>query len=506
MATASLDFFINPKVNTSSMSKINMITSVGRSKFKKLEYTGKRTFSSIIKKAKEAKRNQNNYNHSVSGTTSALRSVMGVVTAYAGLSTIISGVNLASEVDETNNKMEAVFQSMTGNIRATMGDMSKELGIGKVTLGKDFANIGAIFKGLGFEGSALTKNTSNLLKSAYDAASFHNLDFNRSIEAIRGAMLGESEALKGATGIIVQDSNMKEYASTLGIVWDNLNVSSKAQLRLNYILGQLKKQGAVGDLKKTQNSFENVKKAISETTLDIKAGFFKTLKNSLLPNLIQTRDFLNKNKDSIIAFGKEATSTFSSVMNAMTPLIDVFVWSVKTLWDFKEAIAIVGSAVIGYKTYMGALSLATKIYTGAQWLLNAALTANPIGLVVAGVVALTAGLVIAYKKIKPFRDFIDSLWKKLQNSFFGRIIGKMFSGDGATITVNESSIANGGGYAGNGGSSVAGFKTSNQTTKNTNINQNITVNGGLNSNALSNKIKNVVAEHNRQELAAMGAD
>lgn len=55
----------------------------------------------------------------------------------------------------------------------------------------------------------------------------------------------------------------------------------------------------------------------------------------------------------------------------------------------------------------GAQATATGVATGAQWLWNAALSANPIGLVVAGVALLVGGLVLAYQKVEPFRDVVD---------------------------------------------------------------------------------------------------
>lgn len=66
-------------------------------------------------------------------------------------------------------------------------------------------------------------------------------------------------------------------------------------------------------------------------------------------------------------------------------------------------VAMVGSAVA-----TGAQTVATTAATAAQWLWNAALTANPIGLVVAGVALLVGGLVLAYQKVEPFRDIVDT--------------------------------------------------------------------------------------------------
>lgn len=57
------------------------------------------------------------------------------------------------------------------------------------------------------------------------------------------------------------------------------------------------------------------------------------------------------------------------------------------------------------------IATVTGAWSAAQWLLNAALVANPIGLVVVGLVALAAGLVVAYKKSETFREIVDAAFK-----------------------------------------------------------------------------------------------
>lgn len=50
---------------------------------------------------------------------------------------------------------------------------------------------------------------------------------------------------------------------------------------------------------------------------------------------------------------------------------------------------------------------AAKAMAVSQWALNAAMTANPIGLIVLGIAALVAGLVVAYQKSETFRNIVD---------------------------------------------------------------------------------------------------
>lgn len=57
-----------------------------------------------------------------------------------------------------------------------------------------------------------------------------------------------------------------------------------------------------------------------------------------------------------------------------------------------------------------AVGVASKAWAAAQWLVNAALTANPIGLAVVALVALGVAFVVAYRKIGFFRRAVNSVW------------------------------------------------------------------------------------------------
>lgn len=72
------------------------------------------------------------------------------------------------------------------------------------------------------------------------------------------------------------------------------------------------------------------------------------------------------------------------------------------------------AALIANKAGMIAASAATKIAAAAQWLFNAAMSANPIGIVIIAIVALVAAIVIAYKKSETFRDIVQAVWKAIK--------------------------------------------------------------------------------------------
>lgn len=63
---------------------------------------------------------------------------------------------------------------------------------------------------------------------------------------------------------------------------------------------------------------------------------------------------------------------------------------------------------VAQKAAMLAAAVATRVAAAAQWLLNIAMTANPIGLVVVAIAALVAGIVLAYYHIDVFREAIEA--------------------------------------------------------------------------------------------------
>jgi hypothetical protein len=77
-------------------------------------------------------------------------------------------------------------------------------------------------------------------------------------------------------------------------------------------------------------------------------------------------------------------------------------------------IAMLVAALVAYKLVMPAVTLATELFKIQVWELDAAMSANVIGLIIAGVAALAVGIYILYTKWKPFHDLVDASWAALK--------------------------------------------------------------------------------------------
>lgn len=128
----------------------------------------------------------------------------------------------------------------------------------------------------------------------------------------------------------------------------------------------------------------------------------------------------------------------SSIMTHSLPVIEGMQKGVRWLIDNFKTLApyiyTAAAAWAGYNTYMFVSTTILKGWTVAQWaqvtamiaaekvqwLLNVAMSANPIGLVIAAVAALTAGVIYCWNKFAGFRAVVLTVWDTITG--FGKAI------------------------------------------------------------------------------------
>ncbi|TWH08874.1 phage-related minor tail protein, partial [Rhodococcus rhodochrous J45] len=74
------------------------------------------------------------------------------------------------------------------------------------------------------------------------------------------------------------------------------------------------------------------------------------------------------------------------------------------------------ASFVATRVAMFASAAATGVMTAAQWLLNAALNANPIGLIVIALAALAAAVIWAWNNVDWFRDAVLTAWDWIKNA------------------------------------------------------------------------------------------
>ena len=98
-------------------------------------------------------------------------------------------------------------------------------------------------------------------------------------------------------------------------------------------------------------------------------------------------------------------------------------WIVSSLAVWKSVYAYIAQKVqlVASKVAMFATAIAIKAVTAAQWLWNAAMSMNPIGLIIIAIIALVAVIVILWKKSEKFREIVIKVWEAIKKAFVATI-------------------------------------------------------------------------------------
>lgn len=155
--------------------------------------------------------------------------------------------------------------------------------------------------------------------------------------------------------------------------------------------------------------------ATSQATLDAVKGAFEGVKGAVEGTATAAAN--------VVSFFRENTAAMSVLVGVTTATATGY--------------ALATAAAIAHGVATTGLALATGVMTAAQWLLNAALSANPIGMVVLALAGLAAGLVYAYTNSEDFRKGVDSAWAAVQSfgSWLGSVAGTLRDTFGPAVSV-----------------------------------------------------------------------
>lgn len=268
-----------------------------------------------------------------------------VMIARKALDIIKTGIDYASDLAEVQNVVDVTFGSATEAINSWSKECLAAYGMNEVSAKRYAGTLGAMLKSSGLAGDAIVDMSKDMVGLAGDMASFYNLDLETAFEKIRSGISGETEPLK-QLGINMSVANLEAYALSQGITtaYNEMSQAEQVMLRYNYLMSTT--ADAQGDFARTQDSYANQTRLLSESWLE----FTGVMAEQLLPVLTTIVSWLN----NIVAFLTENADMVSAVL-------------------------------VGLATTVGILAVAWVVHAAAQWLAVAAnqalivsLLSNPI--------------------------------------------------------------------------------------------------------------------------------
>lgn len=180
--------------------------------------------------------------------------------------------------------------------------------------------------------------------------------------------------------------------------------------------------------------FNNMAEAMGKVTaqevaaarLDNTAGAIERLKGSaetaaisfgtlLLPAIVKIAGFLEKAADFFTNLSDSTKNVIINVALVTSSFLLLLGLAVK-IFQFARAVQVMVVAIKAWTLWSKLARAATIAWTAVQWLLNVALNANPIGLVVLAIAALIAGIILLWKNSETFRKIVLTVWEAIKTA------------------------------------------------------------------------------------------
>ncbi len=309
--------------------------------------------------------------------------------AVGGFSVAVAGIGASikasSDLGEQLSKNATVFGRASGDVQSWSKTTAGSFGISQRAALEATGTFGNMLVPMGLARGKAAEMSKGMVGLASDMASFNNASPEDTLEALRSGLAGETEPLR-KFGVFLNASRVEQEAMNLGLHKGKgeLSAAAKAQATYSIILKDTK--DTQGDFNRTSDSLANQQRIAKARLEDTAAA----LGQALVPAAAKAIGVVSK----LVEWFREHDSAATVIVGTLGTL---------------------AAGLVAVKIATVAHSVATGVATAATWLFNTALKANPIVLVVSGLVALAAGLVVAYKKSETFRNIVDTAWAKVKD-------------------------------------------------------------------------------------------
>lgn len=240
----------------------------------------------------------------------ALAGVFAVdkVIGFAG-----SVITAASDMGETLSKSKNVFGDQATAIEKWASTSAVSFGISKQAALAATAQYGDMFKQLGFTGDAAKNASTNLIKTAADLGSFHNVDPSDVLQRIGGALRGEFDSLQQ----LIPNLNAARVETEAMAASGKKNAAElTAQEKATATLAIIQKDGALAanDFAETSGGLANRQRILAAQFEDVKAK----IGAGLLPVMTALAGFVLKNMIPAFESVSRIFGTVKGSLNAFT--------------------------------------------------------------------------------------------------------------------------------------------------------------------------------------------
>lgn len=194
----------------------------------------------------------------------------------------LAAVNMASDLEETKNKVSVVFGDMTTSVMDWSKDSAEAFGLSQQQALEAAGTYGNLFLTLGLGQQPAAEMSTSLIGLASDLASFNNANPEEVLAALQSGLVGQSEPMR-KFGVNLSEAAVSAKAMEMGLADAEGNLSEAAKVQARYALILEQTTTAQGDFARTADGLANSTRTAKAQIADAGA----VLGQQLLPYALQ---------------------------------------------------------------------------------------------------------------------------------------------------------------------------------------------------------------------------
>ena len=306
---------------------------------------------------------------------------------------------LASDYEENLNKVDVAFGDSAESVKTWAETATQQFGLSKNAALEAASLFGDMGTSMGLTTEQAASMAISMTGLAGDLASFKNVGIDQAMTALNGVFTGETESLK-RLGVVMTETNLEEFASRTGRVYDEMTQAEKVTLRYEYVMEQTR--NAQGDYARTSDGAANSIRTMKAELSNLGVAFGQQLLPVITPLIQKVTEVIQK-------FGelddgtKKTIITIAGIAAAVGPVLSVA----------GRITMGIGSITSGIGTTMKVVSTIAPVLTGTiipaiGGVLAAIAPALPI---IAAVAAAVAAVILVVKNWGAISEWFKGVWE-----------------------------------------------------------------------------------------------
>ena len=329
-------------------------------------------------------------------------------------------IDAAAEVKATNAQFAQTFGDLASSATKELNTIGDAAGILPSRLKSAYTQLYAYAKSSGMNSAAALKFATEATYAAADAAAYYDRSLEEATEQVLAYTKG-NYANDAALGFASTEATRNAQAmKSLGKEYKDLDVTAgeTTQVLLDQIVASQKLSGAYGQASREMDGWENVTGNAKEAWKQFKAAVGEPFLEAITPVLQDiTTEFVAWTESvDWESFSATIASFVSSILENGEYIVSLIagIGAGFITWN-------VASLINAAVTSINAFKAANEGATVAQWAINAAMNANPIGIIITLAAGLVTAIITLWNTNEDFRNGVIEIWTSIKDWISGAV-------------------------------------------------------------------------------------